>query len=441
MSCCGCSMFAWQDDRQYIDNKRAKKSLLAPRKVLFGSVTSKTTGITYRKLQGTDCDIRWTCFGLFIGIAPITVALRMPYRTVTLLTGDFFRAGYQLAEREWRLVRQTAKKAGQPEPSQCRRYLLVMKHSLWQLAKNIAKIVTYPIAAIAMTFAAFYGLVFHPLDGKAMYSTVENLWARDLIDVTHKSESQLRIGDYLALCMVSQDVWDQQNFYRTFDGYDPEDYRSLQHDIILEIKNNREFLVREFGEKDVKELETLIQSTKEASISESMHETLVDFFRPMKTHLMKVLDNGAPLRVLINDWGSCIRAIVRKDLRQNFECSLNFLKEDFTKNPSPGLQKYLSSIPAIDYIQIHTPKLLEAAQKFTKVATKGGSLRCEKDPLLTEFLAAAHNFHRVSKSIKETLDDLERGKEAWRRVQETVAQLLKALEKSEAERKARSAAP
>lgn len=187
--------------------------------------------------------------------APFGLFVRIPYRVMGVLRGDFFSEGCHKAKREWKLERQVAYLGGNPVPG---RVAFVTKASgkiLWQLAKEIAKIVTYPLAIVALEFAALYGL-FRPLDGRAMYASIEHFWSSNSIATfswinEKNSFDKIRYGNYLAACLQPRRVLDDSNLYRAFPNFTKDSTKSQ----LLELKNyfmlNREFFSREGFEFDL----------------------------------------------------------------------------------------------------------------------------------------------------------------------------------------------
>ena len=177
----------------------------------------------------TRNEVRFKCCQLALAFTPI-VAVRMAYRTCTLLTGDFIRAGLEKAENEWQLTSQECSiDPKKPLPSYS---LIVAKHALWQLAKNVAKIVTYPIALIGLVFASLYGII-DPLNGRFLIAAIEHAWSRDTIE--HPSTKacfaydRFYFGEYFPVCMQPGEVFDQKNIYRASPHHDP---KSLQNKLL-----------------------------------------------------------------------------------------------------------------------------------------------------------------------------------------------------------------
>lgn len=215
-----------------------------PRKGCYGrgSVKDRSSGDLFGAVDpDSDCEIRQKMFALLIVQAPAMGLGRIPARIFALLTGDFIAAGIHFAKKEWHLERQlwslSGNRKGKP-PGKCALYGKIIKHSLWQLIKNIVKIATYPIAIVGLQFAALYGL-FNPLDGRKLWAMIEHAWSRDYIGEGWRWKD----CDYLAPCMQPKRVWDQRNFYSSFS--DPRTLRSLLLEIVNIVRENRVFFERE----------------------------------------------------------------------------------------------------------------------------------------------------------------------------------------------------
>jgi hypothetical protein len=190
----------------------------------------------------SDQDIRLKMVALSLGQAPI-MSIRMLGRIGAIFRGDFVRAGRHFAEKAWKLERQTWSlnpnpKALPPDESSLRNKVIL--HTIWQLIKNIVKIVTYPLAMIALQFAALYGII-NPADGRRMFSAIEHAWSRDYFE----PDWCWQFLDYLAPCMQPKDVWESRNFYAAQEGHDSGDYRSILLNISNKIKDNIQFYERE----------------------------------------------------------------------------------------------------------------------------------------------------------------------------------------------------
>lgn len=235
----GCRPIAAFDDTRLIERGA---------KVVSYNVTGTVRHIKTGKIFGavvdrikTDNEIRKSLSSLFaftIFPLPLLIPARMIARIITLLTGDFFRAGVKFGTEEFLLA-----KAKNPTLSNHRHRLLIAKHVTWQLVKNIVKIATMPIALVGLGFASFYGAVINPHDGRLMFSTIEELWSRDIIEIC--SNKHLRwliiVTDFAGRCMLPKQTWDEKNLYRSFDDYHKDTIRAKFQTILARLKVNREF--------------------------------------------------------------------------------------------------------------------------------------------------------------------------------------------------------
>lgn len=187
---------------------------------------------------------------LALAQAPVGLFIRIPYRILALLSGDFVREGYDKAEKEWKLERQVAYLDNKPVPSGNFTFgLKVSKKILWQLAKNVVKITTYPLALIAMEFAALYG-IFQPLTGRAIYASIEHAWSRDWVAISSRSEDKnsplkIKFGDYFAPCLQPKRVVDEVNLYRMCNEYNSQSLNRQLHELRNFFAENREFFSNE----------------------------------------------------------------------------------------------------------------------------------------------------------------------------------------------------
>ena len=123
--------------------------------------------------------------------------------------------------------------------------LIVAKHVLWQLVKNIVKIVTYPIALIGLLLASLYGMI-DPINGRAFIASIEDAWSRDTISEEDAlCHHAFRFGEYMAICMQPKDVWDQKNIYHVAADYHPRSLRSLLRQIHTMLKDKKRFFRNE----------------------------------------------------------------------------------------------------------------------------------------------------------------------------------------------------
>ncbi len=138
--------------------------------------------------------------------APL-VAFRMVYRVFTLLSGDFVRTGLEKANRINQLALQKWSKKTENSFYPALRQEK-MKQVLWQLTKNIAKIVVYPLALIANLFICVYGM-FDPYGGRAIYAEIEETLSSNGLLFRKGFGETLHLLGEAAICMKPRDVYDR----------------------------------------------------------------------------------------------------------------------------------------------------------------------------------------------------------------------------------------
>lgn len=246
---CMPSCFTWEDSRTYTDNGN---------KVEAGYIRNQKTGYTYGMVKRTNCDLRFLLAVLAIFQAPALTLVRIPMRIIRLFHADFVATSRNSVEREWliknsRWSQQWTETNQTPIPaSQSSICSQVALRSLWQLIKDIVRIVTYPIAIIALEFAALYGAIAHPLDGQKMWADIEHFWSSDPISIESNSDSMIFTEwfDYFAPCTQPKEVWDARNLYRTYARYDKNTLRSLTLALEQRLILERDFLIAEGADVD-----------------------------------------------------------------------------------------------------------------------------------------------------------------------------------------------
>lgn len=205
----------------------------------YGVVVNNATGRIYGSItHDSDTNLRVKFAALLIFQIPFGL-FRLTYRILSFVAFDFAVAGYRNAKAEWLNERQQwqlkqqqaflqSKTIAQLSPNASAFYWKLSKNITCQLILNIFKIVTYPLAVIALEFAALYG-VFKPLDGRGIFSKIDDIAAkRDPYDIPFPL-----IANYCAPCMQPKDVWNRQNWHAWYSDYEPNSYRSL----LLRIRN------------------------------------------------------------------------------------------------------------------------------------------------------------------------------------------------------------
>lgn len=156
----------------------------------------------------SDAGLRALFAGLSIG-AGLICAIKMVARTINLIRGEFISRGCDRATKEYNVEwlkwvrgkRDTA-------PTNALLYGKTALYCTWYLIKEVVKIVTLPLAAIALTFAALDGVI-QPLDGRKMWSSVERFWSRDILK--QSSYFEMRMLDFFVVCVQPRRVWDEQD--------------------------------------------------------------------------------------------------------------------------------------------------------------------------------------------------------------------------------------
>lgn len=191
----------------------------------------------------------------------IFLILRIPYRILSLISGDFVFAGYQIAERNFRLQRQIwsinliEHKKNTCLPNFFAFYWIIA--SAHQLALNILKIGFYPLAIVGIFFGALYGNFVKREDGRFIISNIENFFSRSELVVDDTSPNRIQatyrninLGDFALACMQTRQEQAKRNFYAFFknDRYDRLSCNSLNFAIQRLVKSELMFYTNEgFG--------------------------------------------------------------------------------------------------------------------------------------------------------------------------------------------------
>lgn len=179
--------------------------------------------------------------------SPLFIPLiRIPSRIQSLVFGDFVTTGLAKAKQEFELERQQWSQGKvQYFPTEKRRLFLQSKHIFIQLVKNVAKIVFYPLAAVALFFTALYGVIFNPWDARVYFGKIEWLFARDLPDLADISHDRSFNSEFIAACMQPQSVAEEYNFPQRKLGYNVNTIRSRLNQALRAFKKDREFWINE----------------------------------------------------------------------------------------------------------------------------------------------------------------------------------------------------
>lgn len=231
----------------------------------IGEKTTITERITQDSWNNKDsAEIIGIKMALIATVAPpLLFAVRIPFRALSLCCGDFVWAGYQIAERNWRINRQIwslddTRNTNSLPPGVLAFCQQLAIQSLIQLAKNIVKLVTYPIAIVALAFSGLYGALIRPIEGKILVSWIEDTWSRDETCISEKNSVKtflsgwnLMLGDFIAPCMMPRRVAIERNIYKCDVEYNNETVKAQVRKIILLLTKENLFFQNEEIEKMV----------------------------------------------------------------------------------------------------------------------------------------------------------------------------------------------
>lgn len=200
-----------------------------------GHLVELSTKNVYNHVSNwTDCDQRWHFTGLFFSQALTGCIVRIPFRLYDIFSGDTIRRGIANAQHEFRILK--VEKNG--KVSKLAYALLLAKNILLCLAKDIMKLVTYPLAMIALQFAAILG-VSSPLDAWVIYGKIEDFWRPDNSLQKYKAAHECKnlMLMYSAPCMQTQEAYRQNNLYPILGGdYSETDLRTLRMRLSRELE-------------------------------------------------------------------------------------------------------------------------------------------------------------------------------------------------------------
>lgn len=241
--CVANSCYDWEDTRTYHSNG----------KVLSGHVRDKQTNEVFSAAKSNDHDLHAVFQRLALFQIPYMLGIRIPRRIIALFQGNFVLKGYELAEMEWLTENSQHSQTWSPHYKEAIRpvsyaslYTKTIIKLLWELAKEVAKIVTYPLAMISLEFCALYGAFINPLDGRKMWARMEYVWR-----VSDPEDNSCPVNFFtdsihlLAPCLQTDHVWDESNLYRAKDMYHPGTIRSLIRALKHRLDNDRNFLEQE----------------------------------------------------------------------------------------------------------------------------------------------------------------------------------------------------
>ncbi len=201
-----------------------------------GTTIHKASGDEYGVNKDPDNLIREKAIELFFVQALFMTFVRIPYRIFQLCKGDFIHAGRVLGERKWNAaVLNYGLTSSIGEAPNLKS--IVRKEICWQFVKNIVKIVTYPLAIVALQFAALVAII-SPVPGRRFFALVEDLWSREFF-VIKKNENEIKVSEYIARCFLPMRVWRRLELHRMFSDYRKESIRTRLTVLQNEIELNR----------------------------------------------------------------------------------------------------------------------------------------------------------------------------------------------------------
>lgn len=173
-------------------------------------------------------ELRAKFHALFLGgQAVLGVLFRLPYHLVDFFSGASITRGTLDAEHEFRILRVEKSEKGE-KVHRFAMKLLMAKHILFTLVKDIVRLAFYPIAMVGLQISAFCGL-FLPLDFRLIYGGIENFVAPDLRSFSLRCTAHGLVlwAFYSAPCMQTREAWDRNNLYR-IENDDNDSPRSLR---------------------------------------------------------------------------------------------------------------------------------------------------------------------------------------------------------------------
>jgi|GEM_PF-4362101 len=175
--------------------KLVVKTTFLGREYTFGHITKDTPFM----LRVKFCEA-------FFGQACLGVLVHLPYKVCDLLSGGFVRRGIEIGNRKWEHLQHL-------DPQARFKNLRITGYLLLELAKDVTKIATLPLALVSKQFIALVGLL-DPMDARFAYAAIEDAYATGY-------EEKGAIGDRVSLwlnfsmpCGQSKEVWDHRNIYK-----------------------------------------------------------------------------------------------------------------------------------------------------------------------------------------------------------------------------------
>lgn len=227
------TLFDWVDNRTY--NKEG---------IATGIFYVKGSNVRYGMARHNDDGIRYVFIQLIGLQIPYMLFVRLPNRIYNLIKGNFISKGIELGTLDWLAQNSKRSQAGDVV-GRSSLFAHIVARSLWELAKEIVKIATYPLAMIALEFSALYGKFASPKDGQKMWSDVEYAWSSNLVDNTGKASLITDTPQFLGACMQPEHVWREAAMHRKAKDYNPLTLRSRMNTIKNQLMSQRGFLEQE----------------------------------------------------------------------------------------------------------------------------------------------------------------------------------------------------
>ena len=210
----------------------------------------------------TNNGLRDKFLAIFLFNIP-TGALRFLVKCGDFLTAGSIIRGLEAGKREFRLHRLKMYDENETVHRFAKAFF-VAKCVCTSIAKDIAKIATYPLCMIGMQCAAIAGII-SPLDGRVFTCILEETWDQDIhkrfshggitlvpkkvmefLSRTKRAQAKKidkSILFYVAPCMQSQQTWKEKNIYRIlFLDYNPQTLRSLKLQFSNLVKESSPYL-------------------------------------------------------------------------------------------------------------------------------------------------------------------------------------------------------
>ncbi len=224
------------------DTRFSEPQDASKKRIVLDTESQLHYGVYYTP-SATDNLLRSKCLQLFLtNVTLVFPLIRVGYRAGALLTGNWAKNGYNKAKFEWDRQRFTALSEGREKEIEQTLSLVgrVAFEVTWQLAKDITKLATYPIAWAATTLIAITVGMAAPLHARLYISNIERLWSIDIsskkLSVEAPQTTKTIIGlshtqhcNYLAVCFQPKEVWEKENLFQLYPDYLPTTMRSRLH--------------------------------------------------------------------------------------------------------------------------------------------------------------------------------------------------------------------